>query len=129
MREKEASTLTASSYLLAAAAIVFTFCHRNIAIMALTFLAVGDPAAGIVGGKWDRGKIRGKTLTGSAACFAMCIVASAILAPLTYTPPCLALVGAVCATITELLSLPPNDNLTIPLVSAGIMSAVKVATL
>ncbi|PIU23761.1 MAG: hypothetical protein CO103_01570 [Chloroflexi bacterium CG_4_9_14_3_um_filter_45_9] len=54
LREKEASTLTASFYILAAATIVFTFCHHNIAIMALTFLAVGDPAAGIVGGKWGR---------------------------------------------------------------------------
>jgi dolichol kinase len=125
LREREASTLTTSSYLLAAAAIVFVLCPHNIAIMALTLLAVGDPTAGIVGERWGRTKVRGKSLTGSIACLGICIVASIILPSFTHITLWLALVGAVCATITEFLSLPPNDNFTIPLVSAGVMTVVK----
>ena len=124
LRDKETSTLTSSSYLLAAAAIVFTLCHYVTAIMALAFLAVGDPTAGIVGQRWRKPGLRGKSLIGSAACLASCMAAGAGIALLTHTPPWLALIGALCATITELLSLPPNDNFTIPLLSAGVMSIV-----
>ena len=48
LREKEASTLTASAYFLIAAIIVFILCDKSIATMALTFVAEGDPVAGLV---------------------------------------------------------------------------------
>jgi len=49
LREREAATLTASAYFLIAASIVFILCDKSIAAMALTFVAVGDPVAGMVG--------------------------------------------------------------------------------
>lgn len=126
LREREAATLTASAYFLIAASIVFTLCDKSIAAMALTFVAVGDPVAGMVGEKWGRLKVKGRSLEGSCACFLACAVAGAILATITQVALWLAVVGAVCAALVEFLSFPVNDNLTSPLVSAGVMSLVRL---
>jgi dolichol kinase len=154
MREREASTLTSSAWLLIAACIVFIFCSKPVAVIAVTFVGVGDPVAGIVAEKWrqrrqkqclpsgqgpDRTggsspscpgrdwssvwvKVKGKSLAGSMACLGACLVAGAVLASITHLAFGVVIVGAICATAVEWLSLPPNDNLTMPLVTAGIMS-------
>ena len=158
LRERELSTLTASTYLLIAASITFILCDKSIAAIALTFVAVGDPVAGMVGERWGKLRVssekrsfsgapksgwglrtflprlrrgtsnfaKGKSLEGSSACLAACLVAGAILATITHISLWLVAIGAICATLVEFLSLPPNDNLTIPLVTGGIMSLVKL---
>ncbi len=73
LREKEASTLTGTAYFSMAAVIVFLLCDRSIAAVALTFVAVGDPVAGMVGERWGRGRMRGKSLVGSGACLLSCL--------------------------------------------------------
>lgn len=146
LREREVSTLTGSTYFLVAASIVFAFCDKSIAAIALAFVAVGDPIAGVVGERWGklgvnpeegnfsdftrfprnlrfRGK-KGKSLEGSSACFVACLVVGVILAAITHVALWVVVVGAICATVIESLSLTVNDNLTIPLVAAGVMSLV-----
>jgi len=49
LRETEASRLTGTSYMLIASLIAFLVFQRDIAVLALSFLAVGDPLATIVG--------------------------------------------------------------------------------
>jgi len=127
LREREASTLTSSAYLLIAASIVFIFCDKSIAAIALTFVAVGDPVAGVVRGEFP-GNIRlwGKSLRGSGACLLACLAAGAILASITQVALWVVVIGAVCATLMEFFPLPLNDNLTIPLVAGGVMMLVKL---
>lgn len=133
LREGEAATLTASAYFLIAASIVFILCDKSLAAIALTFVAVGDPIAGMVR------DLKGSPLfhphylargvgglRGSCACFLACVVVGAILAAITHVAFWLTLVGAVCATLIEFFPLPLNDNLTIPLVSGGAMSLLKL---
>ena len=129
LREKETSAPTGSAYLLAAASIVFILCDKSIAAIALTFVAVGDPVAGMVGGRWGRLRIRGKSLEGSGACLVACLVSGIILATITHVALWLVVIGAVCATAVEFLSPPPNDNFTIPLAAGGIMSLVNFAVI
>jgi len=150
LREREVSTLTGSTYFLIAASIVFILCDKSIAAIALAFVAVGDPVAGMVGEKW--GKLRaspeegnfseaprssrnlrfrvmkGKSLEGSSACFGACLVVGIILAVVTHLALWVVVVGAICATVIEFLSLLVNDNLSIPLVAAGVMSLVHAIT-
>lgn len=52
LREKEASTPTGTAYLLLGAVLVFVLYEESIAVMAMTFVAVGDPIAGMVGERW-----------------------------------------------------------------------------
>jgi len=150
LREREVSTLTGSTYFLIAASIVFIFCDKSIAAIALAFVAVGDPVAGIVGERWGKPKVsseeqkiseaprssrnlrfrgmKGKSLEGSSACFVACLVVGVILAAVTHVALWVIVVGAICATVVEFFSLPVNDNLSIPLVAAGVMSLVRVIT-
>jgi len=127
LREKEASTLTGTAYFSMAAVIVFIFCDKSIAVVALTFVAVGDPIAGMVGERWGKLRMKDKSLVGSGACLLSCLVAGAILSAITDVALPLVVVGALCATLMEFLSLRINDNLTVPLVSGGAMMLVKLA--
>jgi len=54
LREKEVLTPTASVYLLVAASIGFILYDEAIAAIVLTFVAVGDPVAGMVGERWGK---------------------------------------------------------------------------
>jgi dolichol kinase len=127
LREKEASTPTGTAYLLLGAVLVFVLYEESIAVMAMTFVAVGDPIAGMVGERWGEPKTRGKSLVGSGACFLSCLLAGAILSTISHVAISLVVIGAFCATLIEFPSLRINDNLTIPLVSGGAMMLVKLA--
>ena len=126
LRERETSTLTGTAYLLVGAVLVFVLYEESIAVMAMTFVAVGDPIAGMVGERWGEPKTRGKSLVGSGACFLSCLVAGAILSALIHVALSLVVLGSLCATLVESLSLRINDNLTIPLVSGGAMMLLKL---
>ena len=126
LRETEASRFTGSTYLLIASSIAFLLFDKSIAVVSLCFAALGDPVAGIIGERWGRRKIRSKSLEGSCACFLACLTIGTILASVTHISLPLVIVGALCATFIELLSLPVNDNLTIPLVSGGVITGVKL---
>jgi dolichol kinase len=150
LREREVSMLTGSTYLFIAASIVFVLCDKFIAATALAFVVVGDPVAGMVGERWAKPRVsseernfsqasrsprnlrfrgvRGKSLEGSSACFAACLVVGVVLAAVIHVALWVVVVGAICATVMESLSLPVNDNLSIPLVAAGVMSLVYAIT-
>lgn len=149
LREREISRLNGGTYFLIAASIVFILCDKSIAAIALAFVAVGDPVAGMIGERWGKLRVspegedsssfarfprnlrfrgtRGKSLEGSSACFVACLVIGVILGGITHVALWVVVVGAICATIIEFLSLVVNDNLSIPLVAAGVMSLVHAA--
>ena len=83
--------------------------------------------ATVIGEKFGRRKVFNKSLKGSLACLASCLiigivvtrVSTAIILPV-------AIAGAVSATIVKLLPIPAGDNLTIPLFNGGIMILVAL---
>jgi len=125
LREKEFSKLTSSSYLLIACVIAFLVFDKSIAVLSFVFLAVGDPVAGAAGKRWGKRKIRGKSIEGSSAFFLAALIFGLILNMVTQVSLPVLFIGVLGATLIEFLSLPPNDNLTIPLFSGGLMTLVK----
>ncbi len=99
------------------------------------FVAVGDPAAGMVRDKWKqargwgRTKSKGKSLEGSGACLVACLVVGGVLAAIIHVAWWVVVTGSIFATLMEFLSLPLNDNLTMPLASAGAMSLIGLVGL
>ncbi|MBN1786506.1 MAG: hypothetical protein JW825_05940 [Candidatus Methanofastidiosa archaeon] len=94
------------------------FYTKNIAIAATAALLIGDSFAALVGKTIGRHRIyKKKTLEGSSACFLSCLVLYYFILPVP-----IAIIGAVATTLTELYSTRINDNLTIPLVSGGVMT-------
>ena len=99
---------------------VFLFA-MPVAVPALLFLTVGDTFAAIGGKLYPVGKIGDKTLSGTAAGIATSFGAAYLV---NQTLPLEVIVlGAVAAMGVELLPIPLNDNLTIPVCSGTVMLA------
>jgi phosphoserine phosphatase len=81
---------------------------------AIAMFALGDSAASIFGGLFSKTLPfnKGKTLEGSLAGFLF-----AFLGGLFFVSPVLALVGAAIAMTIEVLPLPINDNILIPVIT------------
>lgn len=115
LRNHEEVSLLGSTYLLIACLLSIHLFPKPIAVLALAFLIVGDTMAAIVG-KWlGRFRIFDKTLEGSLACLVTCYLLTLLVPEIPFR---VAVVGAVTATLFELLPIPLDDNFRIPL-SAG----------
>lgn len=114
--ERKGAMTGATYYLLSMFLCIFFFA-KTLAIVCIFFMILGDLVAALVGKKWGRTKLLGKkSLEGSAACFVVC----AVIALVTLNPV-IAIIGALVATIVELIPFPIDDNLTVPLVSGTAM--------
>lgn len=115
LRNHEDVSLLGSTYLLIACLLTIHLFPKPIAALALAFLIVGDTMAAIVGKSIGRIAVFGKTLEGSLACLVSCY---ALTLALPEIPWHVAIVGALTASVFELLPIPLDDNFRIPL-SAG----------
>ena len=122
LKGSEKDRITGATYLIIAALVVFGLFDPTIAVASLLFLSLGDPAAALVGRAMPGPRIRGKSPGGTAAFFAVSLAVVGLLGAagvIEYHWGLL--VGAAVAALVELASLPPDDNLTIPLISGGAM--------
>jgi dolichol kinase len=138
LREEESKSTTGSTYVIGAAllcALLFKN-YPHIAFMVLFMFILGDAIAAIVGMSVGRIKIGKKSLEGSLACFALCMVLLYGLFP--FFPgildqwggkiPLLVAVGTSLAiTLFELIPLKLskniviNDNLAVPVIAGFTM--------
>ena len=123
LRQQETYQIWGSTYIVLSSLVVFLLFEKEIAIVALFFLAVGDPVAGVIGANSESRRLWTKSLEGTVACFLSCFVLGICLAN-TILPIGLAVIlaGSLGAALAELLPLPVNDNFTIPLLAAVAMS-------
>ena len=121
LREHERFNLLGSTYLLISCLICIYAFPKAIAVTALGFLVLGDTMAALVGRRWGRTKILDKSLEGSLACLASCLLIGAVYPDPDLTWPMI-IFGSVVATAFELLPIPLDDNLRIPLAAGFAMS-------
>lgn len=122
--------MTASTVLMASAAMTILLFRTEIAVSALVFLSVGDSFAALVGRKFGRTVlVSGRTLEGSLAALLSCLVFSLPLMQIsaargwTLSPAGLA-AGALAATLAELFEMPLDDNLRIPVLAGFVMEMI-----
>ena len=125
MKQSESSQVLGSTYMAAASLIVFLFFDKELAILALLYIGVGDPLAGVVGKRYGRVKIGSKSLEGTLA-FAVGAgaVGCGMVAGGLEVPYWVALGGAGVGALVELFPSPLDDNLTVPPASATLMWAL-----
>ena len=110
-----------------AALIVFILYGKEVGIPVMFFLSLGDPAAAIVGRRMPGPRIFGKSPGGTAAFIAAGAGAVAVLIAANGIDHHWALwVGAGVAGVVELVSLPPDDNLAIPILAGTAMFLMGV---
>lgn len=114
--------ITGATWLLIGAFFTVLIFPREIAIWSLLVVTVGDPLAALIGSCCGRSRVGGKSLEGTLAGILFTF-------PLVYLIPDLsiglALIGLVTGMLVELLPLPINDNLAIPLFSGVIMTVLR----
>jgi len=125
LREEEKSGLTTSNYVLLAALVSYIAFGRDIAVLSVAFLAIGDVAAAIVGQRMGRTRLFGKALEGDLACFLSCLAIGFVLYYAGLHGGSRTIIaGAVGATIGQAVQMPVDDNLTLPLLAGVLMAAV-----
>ena len=123
LKTREQNEITASSHLLIASSIVILLLERHIACASLFFIALGDPAAAVVGKRYGRRRLaNGKSVEGSVALFTVCLAAGYGVTGSW----ALAASGALAAALAELLLTRVDDNLSVPLASGAVMTAVAM---
>jgi len=123
IRENEANKLTGAAPYALGVDLSFFLYQAEHATAAILFLACGDVMATTIGERFGRTKIAGKkSLEGTVAFFVAAVLSGMMLNLASIQLPIgVMLFGALVATVVELLPLPMNDNLMIPLVSGGVM--------
>lgn len=115
LRTHEHFNLLGSTYLLIAALLAVEIFPRPVAAAALGFTILGDGIAALVGKGWGQRRFFRKSLEGTAAGLAACLGWAAFLAATGLLPWNVAVVGAIVASLVELLPIPLDDNLGITL--------------
>ena len=115
-REWEGQRLLGSTWFSLGMLAALLLFGRDAGGTAILFLAWGDPAAEFAGRRWGQ-PCRRKTVVGSSACLAACLLAAVVGVYWGGLNPWAALAGAIVATLVEYWSPPPDDNLWIPVLS------------
>ncbi len=122
IRKNEQTKLTGTvPYILGVGLSLYAY-TTPVAATAVCFLAFGDVAATTIGERFGRTKIGSKSLEGTAA-FAVFSLAAGLALHITgmHVAAWVMAIGALAAAGIELLPLPVNDNLLIPVLSGGVM--------
>jgi dolichol kinase len=126
IKEKEKKGLLTTTLLILSVFLSVVLFRKDIAITAILFLIFGDAASAMVGSRFGRIKVLSRSLEGSLAFFITCLVIGTIINfTKTGLPWRVMFIGALAATVSELLPFPVDDNFTIALFSGIIMSLVS----
>lgn len=118
--EKERRGPNTSLYYAAALLLSVLVFPRYAAIGAVVSLAAGDPTAAIVGRRWGRIRIAGKSIEGAAANALVSFALIRIFVPSS----AIAAAGALAGAIIEIVPVPHlDDNVTVPLAAGCAMLA------
>jgi glycerol-3-phosphate acyltransferase PlsY len=129
IRSSEEHRLTGTApYVLGVGLSLYIY-SSGIATAAISFLALGDVAATTIGERYGKTKIGDKSLEGTTAFVVAALAAGIFLSLAGLSGPFWVLtIGALVAAGVELLPLPVNDNLLIPIVSGGVMELALLWT-
>jgi dolichol kinase len=118
--------LLGSTYLLLATLLAVDLFPRPIAVAAIGFTVLGDGFAAIVGRAYGRTRFFGKSLEGAAGGLAACLMWATYVVSIGHLPWYVALIGALVASLAEILPIPLDDNLGITLFSGYAMKLMGV---
>ena len=127
LKQDEVAHITGATYMVISAFLAFALFGKDVAVPVMFFLSLGDPAAAIVGRGMPGPRLAGKSPLGTAAFIGVGCAALAVLLAADGIDHHWALwVGVVAAGLIELVSVPPDDNLAIPLLAGVVMFGLGV---
>ena len=115
---------TGATWVFIASTLSIAVFPKEIAVLSLVFMSIGDTTAGIIGRKFGRIKFYNKTFEGALAGLIVCLIIGLMMD--LNLPNVIIIVGAFSAMIIELIPVSLDDNLRIPLFSGTIMYAMSI---
>ncbi|MAX09754.1 MAG: hypothetical protein CMG13_02700 [Candidatus Marinimicrobia bacterium] len=112
--------LTGATYVMVSSFFVLLFFDKYVCITSILIMSYSDTAAAIIGKMYGKTKIFKKTLEGSLAFFITSLIIILVMVPEVNFG--LGLVAILAATIVESLPISIDDNLSVPLIIALILS-------
>jgi len=112
--------LTGASWVIIGAFITIAIFPPAIAILALLYMTLGDTAAALIGMQFGRKKIWGKTLEGTLAGLAVCLIVGWFFKDVSWM---VSIGGAITAMLVELMPIEIDDNVRVP-VAAGLIMVI-----
>jgi len=127
-RKGESRSLSSISLFLVSVLLVFVLFRTSVASLALVFLAMGDLAGKLTGLRFGRTRIvAGRTLEGSVGFFAGAAVCGYAMAAAIGEPAIqVVIIAAFAAALIELITVGIDDNLTVGLGSAGVITLLML---
>lgn len=124
-KKKEQGRFSSMSWFMASAFLTILLFEKTIAIASLMFLIFGDLFAKIFGLAYGKHRLFDKTLEGSLAYLAAAIIGVYILITTIQASLPLLVLGAIVATIVEVLPLPIDDNFSVAMLSGSTMTIAQ----
>ncbi len=130
LRAHEAKKFTGAFYVVLAAFLAVLFFDKIVAVTALGMMLVSDSMAALIGKKFGKTPLAGKSLEGSLAFFISALGVVWLMGNIGDAPHGFyyaGLASAFAATLTELFGqrIKIDDNLTITLVAGFVMAALN----
>ena len=125
-KEKERERTSSTTLFLLSCLLTILVFNKAVAIAAMLMLVFGDPIAEVIGVRWGRVPLLGKTLEGTLGGLVACLLATAPLAATSLGPtPLVLAAGAAAAALFELIPLWIDDNFSIPLGAGAVMTLAQ----
>jgi diacylglycerol kinase (CTP) len=127
MRDTEVNGLTGIPFYMASCLFSFLIFPRHVTVLAILYLAFGDPSSSFFGVLYGKNKIfPNKSLQGTLGGFVVCAVATFAYVESQHFPGgkvlLISLLGGFAGAVSELLPLNVDDNFAIPVVSGALMA-------
>jgi dolichol kinase len=110
---------TGATWLFIGSTLTVAIFPKEIAVISLIYMSIGDSVAGLAGRKYGKMKFYDKTIEGSLAGLFVCLL-SGYLVQLSL-PLVVVFSGAFAAMFIELLPISIDDNFSVPLFAGTIM--------
>ena len=118
---------TGATWVFISSTLTIAIFPKEIAVISLVYMSLGDAIAGLVGRKYGKMKFYNKTIEGSLAGLIVCIL-SGYLIQITL-PLVVVFSGAFAAMFIELMPIPIDDNLSVPLFAGTIMVIASIVVI
>ena len=118
---------TGATWLFIGSTLTVAIFPKEIAVISLIYMCIGDTVAGLVGRKFGKMKFYDKTIEGSLAGLIVCLL-SGYLVQISL-PLIVVFSGAFAAMFIELLPISIDDNISVPLFAGTIMVIVSTVVI
>jgi dolichol kinase len=122
-RNDRGRRLTGATYVLLSATLCIWLFPKVIVLTAFAILIISDTSAALIGRKFGRHPLGGKTVEGSTAFFVTALLVVAVAPKIAYIPTeyLIGTIAALVGTFVEAFSVGIDDNLSVPLSISGVM--------